>query len=210
MKTYIELSGGKWLVTDNEIITQNGEFLLIPLSKGVGSPSQPPTLICDCNDATTLWNGKGFVVTLPVTNTTHSFTLVWGDLTRTFQLIVSNRDFSDEIGQLQNEKLAFDNYIQLQDSQFKNFISSMEIGVNNYIDSINSQVNQEIENSFSAIRSSNEALKNIVIFFENLANTNVQNLTSLRDEAISRNNVKLHQEEKRNNINRNTLSRTNS
>ena len=64
----------------------------------------------------------------------------------------------------------------------------MEIGVNNHIDSINSQANQQIENSFSTIRSSNEALKNIVIFFENLANTNVQNLTSLRDEAISRNN----------------------
>lgn len=187
MKIYTELSNGKWIVTDNEVSTQNGEFLLIPLSKGLGSSATTPTLICDCNDATTLWNGKGFVVTLPITNTTHSFTLVWGDLTRTFQLIVSNRDFSGEIGQLQNEKLALDTYAQNQNSQFKNFISSIEIGVNNHIDSINSQVNHEIENSFSAIRSSNEALKNIVIFFENMANTNVQNLTSLRDEAISRN-----------------------
>ncbi len=186
MKIYTELSNGKWIVTDNEVSTQNGEFILVPLSKGLNSLTQP-TLTCDCNDATTLWNGKGFVVTLPITNTTHSFTLVWGDLTRTFQLIVSNRDFSGETVQLQSEKLALDNYIQIQNSQFKNFISFMEIGVNNHIDSINSQVNQEIENSFSAIRSSNEALKNIVIFFENLANTNVQNLTSLRDEAISQN-----------------------
>lgn len=187
MKIYTELFDGKWIVTGNESVNENGEFILVPHIKGMGSPSQPPTLICDCNDVTASWNGNGFLVTLPTTNTTHNFTLTWGVLTRTFQFIVSNRDFSGEIVQLQSEKSAFDNYAQGQNSQFKNFISSMEIGVNNHIDSINSQVNQEIENSFSTIRSSNEALKNSVIFFENIANTNVQNLTSLRDEAMSRN-----------------------
>lgn len=176
MKTYIELSGGKWLVTDNEIITQNGEFLLIPLSKGLGSSAGAPTLICDCNDATTLWNGKGFVVTLPVTNTTHSFTLVWGDLTRTFQLIVSNRDFSGEIDQLQNEKLAFDNYIQLQDSQFKNFISSIENDIYHQIDSINLNMQESIESSFRSTNNLNQQIKNVIEMYENSATANAEDL----------------------------------
>ena len=103
MKTYVELSDGKWIVTEDEIPSQNGEFLLTPLSKGLNSLTQP-ILTCDCSDVTALWNGSGFLVTLPTTNTTHNFTLTWGNLTRTFQFIVSDRDFSDEIVQLQQEK----------------------------------------------------------------------------------------------------------
>ena len=95
MKTYSELSEGKWIVTDDEVLNQNNQFILIPYIKGKISTNILPTLTCDCDSVITSWNGKGFIVTLPSSNTTHNFTLIWGDLVRTFKFIVSEHLLED-------------------------------------------------------------------------------------------------------------------
>lgn len=102
MKTYTELSDGKWIITDNEAQSQNGEFLVVPRIKGNVSIDANPILTCDSNIVNVLWNGNGFLVTLPEGNSIYSFTLTHGELIRTFQIHVGE-DFSQTITELNNK-----------------------------------------------------------------------------------------------------------
>ena len=141
MKTYSELSDGKWIITDDETVDENGEFILIPHVKGIYSPAQPPILVCDSTAVISTWNGKGFLVTLPKESSTYNFTLTWGNLTRTFQFIVSDHLLED----MDSLKIS------LSDANGK--ISQLEKDISDTISSTNTKIDAFIQ-SFNTTNNS--------------------------------------------------------